>query len=199
MHTTTVTANGASPDGDEFSEDVLSEDEVFEVLSNRRRRFVIHALKREGGPMDVSELSRRVTAWEVGVPPDAVRYEDRRNVYSTLRRTHLPNLEEKGVITVDEEGRVRPTPALESLDIYVEVLEAREVPWSLYYLGLTGVAGALLIAVTAGVPGLAGLAPLAVAAFTVAAFGVSAVVHHVVGRRTRFGTTEKPPEIDRRD
>ncbi|GAB3419467.1 hypothetical protein GCM10027435_20860 [Haloparvum alkalitolerans] len=194
MHTTTAIANGASPD-----EPDLSDNEVFEMLANRRRRFVIHALKGEEEPMDVSELSRRVTAWEVGVEPDAVEYEDRRNVYSTLRRTHLPKLEEKDVITVDDEGTVRPTPALESLDVYVEVLEAREVPWNLYYLGLAGVAGALLLAVATGVPGLAGLSPLAVGAFTVAAFGVSAVVHRVVGRRTRLGTTEKPPEVRRRD
>lgn len=194
MYSTAVGADGASP-----NTDGLSETDVFEVLSNRRRRFVIHALKHEAGPMDVSDLSRRVTAWEVGVEPDAVKYEDRRNVYSTLRRTHLPKLEETGVITVDEEGRVRPTTALESLDIYVEVRGAREVPWSLYYLGLAGVAAALLLAVAVGVPGLAGLSPLAVGAFTVAAFGVSAVVHHVIGRRTRLGTTRKPPEIARRE
>ena len=42
--------------------DDLSEDDVYEMLSNRRRRFVIHALKRAEEPVDVSELSTHVTA-----------------------------------------------------------------------------------------------------------------------------------------
>ncbi|EMA58320.1 DUF7344 domain-containing protein [Halorubrum lipolyticum] len=177
----------------------LSEDEVFEVLSNRRRRFVIHALKRAEEPIDISELSTHVTAWERGVDPGEVRYEDRRNVYSTLQRTHLPKLEEKNVVTVDEEANVvEPTPELEGLDIYIEVLRSREIPWSLYYVGLAGVAVSLLLAVAAGTPGFAGLEALDVGVFTATAFGISAAAHHVIGRRARLGNTEKPPELRER-
>ncbi|MFC5279776.1 helix-turn-helix domain-containing protein [Halorubrum rubrum] len=173
----------------------LSQDEVFDVLSNRRRRFVIHALKRSEDPIEVSELSTHVTAWELDVDPEEVEYEDRRNVYSTLQRTHLPKLEEKDIVTVDDENLVRATPALRNLDIYVEVLGSREIPWSLYYVGLAGVAAALLLAVATGTPGFAAFTPLDVGVFTATAFGVSSVVHHVVGRRARLGNTEKPPEL----
>ena len=194
MVSAATTTNESIRDGGE-----LSEEEVFEVLSNRRRRFVIHALKRAEGPVDVSELSAHVTAWERGVALDEVRYEDRRNVYSTLRRTHLPKLEEKNVVTVDEEANVvAPTPELEELDIYVEVLRSREIPWSLYYVGLAGVAVSLLLAVATGTPGFAALEPLDVGVFTATVFGISAVAHHVIGRRARLGNTEKPPELRKR-
>lgn len=194
MGSTAVTTNESSRNGGE-----LSEDEIFEVLSNRRRRFVIHALKRAEGPVDVSELSTHVTAWERGVGLDEVRYEDRRNVYSTLQRTHLPKLEEKNVVRVDEETKlVEPTPQLRNLDIYVEVLRSREIPWSLYYVGLAGLAASLLLAVATGTPGFAGLEAIDVGVFTATVFGISSVAHHVIGRRARLGNTEKPPEIRRR-
>jgi DNA-binding transcriptional ArsR family regulator len=194
MVSAATTTNESIRDGGE-----LSEEEVFEVLSNRRRRFVIHALKRAEGPVDVSELSAHVTAWERGVDPDEVRYEDRRNVYSTLQRTHLPKLEQKNVVTVDEEANVvEPTTELESLDIYVEVLRSREIPWSLYYVGLAGVAVSLLLAVATGTPGFTGFEALDVGMFTATAFGISSVAHHVIGRRARLGNTEKPPELRKR-
>jgi len=194
MLSTATTAAQGPTRGDDTDID-LSEDEIFDLLANRRRRFAIHALKRTERPLDVSELSTHVTAWEQGVEVDDVEYEDRRNVYSTLQRTHLPKLEEKDIVEVDEENRVEPTPALENLEIYIEALGSKEIPWSLYYVGLAGVAVVLLLAVATGTPGFAGFEALDVGTFTATIFGVSAVVHHVVGRRARLGNTEKPPEV----
>lgn len=178
----------------------LSEDEIYEVLSNRRRRFVIHALKRTEEPIEIFELSKYVTAWETGVELEEVPSRHRQNVYSTLKRTHLPKLEEKNVVTIDEEGNyVQATPELKNLDIYVEVLGSKEIPWSLYYVGLAGVAVSLLIAVMTDTPGFAVLAPFDVGIFTITAFGMSSIVHHIIGRRTRLGNTEKPPELRKHD
>ncbi|WP_096394637.1 transcriptional regulator [Halorubrum trapanicum] len=180
--------------------DDLSEDDVFEMLSNRRRRFVIHALKRAEEPVDVSELSTHVTAWERGVDPDAVKYEDRRNVYSTLQRIHLPKLEEKNVVRVDEEANlVEPTPTLDDLDVYIEVLRGREIPWSLYYFGLAVLAGLVLVAVAVGVPGFAALDGTTAAVFVVTAFTVSALLHYHYGERARLGNLEEPPELRGRE
>lgn len=176
----------------------LSQADAFDVLSNRRRRYVIHALKHADEPLDVSELSTRVTAWELDVDPETVEYEDRRNVHSTLRRTHLPKLEEKDVISVDDDtDLVRETPVLEDLDVYVEVLHGKEIPWSHYYVGLAGLSAVLLLAVAVGAPGVAALSPLSVAVFTATAFGISSLTHYVLGRRMRLGNAEKPPELRR--
>lgn len=193
-----VTATKSTDSGPKTGEE-LSEEDVFEVLSNRRRRFVIHALKRAEDPPDVSELSRYVTAWELGMEPEEVPYEERHNVHSTLRRTHLPKLTEKNVVTVDDDDVVRPAPALDNLDIYVEVLRSKEIPWSHYYLGLAALSLLLLAAVQVGLPAFGALSPLAVSVFAVTAFGVSAAVHYVIGRRMVLGNTEKPPEVRRRE
>ena len=203
MHATTdptETSHGMEDDRSETDPpDELSEEDVFEVLSNRRRRFVIHAVKRADEPPDVSELSRYVTAWELDIDPEDVPYEDRHNVHSTLKRTHIPKLVEKNVVTVDEDDFVQAAPALEEIDIYVEVLRGKEIPWSLYYVGLAGVAVGLLLAVQVGVPVLGALSPLGVGVFAVTAFGISAAVHYVIGRRTVLGNTDKPPEVRRRE
>ena len=187
----TTPANESDSNGDE-----LSEDDIYGVLSNRRRRFVIHALKRKQGPVDISELSINIAAWESGKEPNELEYEDHRSVYSTLKRTHLPNLEENNIITIDkEENVVHPTPQLEDLDVYVEAVSNKEIPWSLYYVGLAGVAASLLLAVTVEAPIVGALEPVGVGIFTATAFGMSAIVHHIVGRRSRLGNREKPPEL----
>lgn len=195
MSLVTTTVDESDSDGGE-----LSEGEIYDVLSNRRRRFVIHALKREEEPVEVSDLSAHVAAWELEKDPEEVCYEDHRSVYSTLRRTHLPKLEEKGVVTVDsDENVVRATSTLEDLDIYVEALGRREIPWSLYYVGLAGVAVVLLLAVGVDAPVFGSLEPLDVGLFTTTSFGISSIVHYITSRSTRLGNTEKPPELHSRE
>jgi len=78
MLPTFATASGSNSNRGE-----LSEDEIYEVLSNRRRRFVIHALKRTEEPIEIFELSQYITAWETGVELEEVSSKHRRNVYST--------------------------------------------------------------------------------------------------------------------
>ena len=176
----------------------IADEDVFEILSNRRRRFVIHALKRLDEPPDISELSRYVTAWELDIEPEDVPYEYRHNVHSTLKRTHLPKLIEKDIVTVDENDIVRPASGLKQIEVYVEVLRGKEIPWSIYYIGLASLSVVLLAAVVVGVPGFATLPPITIGAFVAVSFAISAAVHRVVGRRMRLGNTEKPPAARRR-
>lgn len=190
MASTTTTTSDASR-----TEHELTQDEIFDLLSNRRRRFVIHALKRADGPVEVSELATYVTAWERGIDPETVEYDDRRNVHTTLTRTHLPTLEEKNVIRIDEDDNVvEPTPTLEDLDIYVEVINGDEIPWSTYYVGLSGLSVAILLATYVEVPLFAQVSPLGVGVATVAMFGVSALFHRYYRSSARLGNKDKPPE-----
>lgn len=186
-----------SPSGGS-DETELAKGDVFEVLSNRRRRYLMHALKRLEEPVAVADLSTYVAAWEMGIEPEAVEHDDRRSLYMTLRRTHLPKLEEKNVVHFDEsENVVRSTDALDDFDIYVEALTDNEMPWGLYYLGLAAVAVALLLAVATETPGFGTVEPLQVGVFTALAFGLSAVVQKVIDGYNRLGTSEKPPELRR--
>ncbi|TKX62356.1 transcriptional regulator [Halorubrum sp. ASP1] len=178
----------------------LPDEQIFELLANRRRRFAIHALKRAGEPMDVADLSTRITAWERGVDPETIDYDDRRNVHTVLTRTHLPKLDAHDVVEYDDEAKVvEPTPTLEDLDVYIEVLRGREIPWSLYYLGLAVLAALVQVAVAVEVPGFAALDGTAVAVFAVTVFAVSAALHYYYGERARLGNLEKPPELRERE
>lgn len=60
-----------------------------------------------------------------------MEYLGRRRVYATLKNTHLPVLDEHGLIEYDDtENIVCPSSTLAELDVYVEVLRDREIPWS---------------------------------------------------------------------
>lgn len=174
----------------------LSHETIYTILSSRRRRYVVHALKRADEEVDLTELSRQITAWEVGVTPQQVEYQQRRRVYTTLKSTHLPMLDEHDLVEYDDEANtVEPSQKLAELDIYVEALQDNEIPWNLYYLGIAVTSILLLVAVGVGVPGISVIGPMGVSLFTITAFAVSGAVHHYYAKRSRLGHGKKPPEV----
>jgi predicted transcriptional regulator len=184
--------------GSDADEQEISDADVFEILSNRRRRFALHAIKRREEPIELSELSEQIAAWEMDTEPEQISYEDRRGVYVTLKTTHLPMMDEQGVIEFEQQTKtVESTELLSELDVYIETLREDEIPWSTYYIGLAVICFSIVIAVGADAPGAAALDPLDVGVITVVAFGVSSLIHHLVDRRNRLGNTEKPPELRR--
>lgn len=180
------------------SSESLSEATIYEILSNRRRRYTVHLLKRSD-TVDVTELSRQITTWERDIPREEVSYKDQKSVYTALRDTHLPLLVDHDLIRYDEEANVvEATSGLSALEVYVEALGATEIPWGYYYLGIASISVLLFAAVVVGVPGLATVGPLGVSVFTIAAFGVSGGVHYYYGNRSRLGNLEHPPEVRKR-
>ena len=174
----------------------LSGNERMHLLPNGRRRLDVHALKRIEDPDAHAELCAHVAAWETETEPEEIDREDRRSVYVTLRRTHLPKLDEKNVIQFDEsENTVQSTELLDNIEVHTEVLHEKEISWSLYYLGLAGVCGLLLVAVITEAPLFDLFEPIHVGLFAAGIFFVSAAAHHFVERHSRFGVTQKPPEI----
>jgi hypothetical protein len=190
-----ATQTGGSP----ADEEEISDADVFEILSNRRRRFALHAIKRREEPVELSELSEQIAAWEMDTEQEQISYEDRRGVYVTLKTTHLPMMDERGVVEFEQQTKtVQSTELLSELDVYIQALREDEIPWSTYYIGLAVICFSLVLAVAADAPGAAALEPIDAGVVTVVAFGVSSLVHHLVNRRNRLGSTEKPPELRRR-
>ena len=176
---------------------VLTEDELFELLSNRRRRYIIHTLVRADETVDIGDLSQRIAAWEEGLEFEEVTSNDRKRVYTAVQQTHLPKLDSTGVVEFDRDrGLVEPTPALEDVEIYMDVVRGREIPWSDYYLGLTAVAAVLLAATVAGLPPFGGLPSYAWGVFVIVAFGVSGLAHRYYARRNRLGIADEPPDVE---
>jgi hypothetical protein len=178
------------------ADEAVSTDDVFELLSNKRRRFAIHYLKRTDNHADLGNLSEHVAAWETETPLREVDSAQRKRVYTSLQSHHLPKLDNQGVVDYDERaGEVELTDSAANLEMYLEIVDGKDVPWSQYYLGLAGVsaiiiAGALL---DAGPFGL--LSDIGWAAFVVTSLAVSAAVHVYHDTSRRLGTSDKPPEL----
>ncbi|ELY45008.1 DUF7344 domain-containing protein [Natronorubrum sulfidifaciens] len=166
--------------------------EIFDLLSNHRRRYAIHYCKREGEPVELGDLAEHVAAWELDKEIDELTSAERKRVYTSLQQTHLPTLERADMIEFDNRTIALTDHAAE-LDVYLDVVPANSIPWGLYYLGLA-VLGSVVMAglwlewvPTGTVP------ELGWATLVFALFAVSAVVHVAQSRRMRLGEMEKPP------
>lgn len=176
----------------------LTADDVFEVLGNQRRRYVFHHLKRHAGrEVYLEELTDRVAAWEGGEPVNSISQRKHNSVRTALRQSHLPMMDERGLIEYDtEEQTVTLAPAAGDLDVYLDVVGRGDIPWSLYYLGLTILCGLLVIAAFVGLPPFAVVGEIGVTGFFVATVGLSALVHTYVSyTELRLGADDDPPEL----
>lgn len=93
-------ADALSISGSEVSktEGSLPLDEVFSILSNPRRLHAIAVLLSDGR-MDKGQLADRVAELEFERPIDQIdKAKERHKVYVSLQQTHLPTLEESGVV-----------------------------------------------------------------------------------------------------
>lgn len=185
-----IDGGGAEPATD------ISEDELFDVLSNQRRRFAVHLLKREEGSLEIGDMAEQIAAWENGIETKEITGSDRKRVYTALQQSHLPKMDRAGVIEFNKSrGVIEATPAIEDVDLYLDVVEGKEIPWSEYYLGLSGVALALVAAVWVGAWPFALLPEVAWTLAIVVAFAFSALTHKYYTARMKVGQAEEPPEL----
>ena len=186
----------AQPDSEPSPDTEVTEDELFDVLSNRRRRYAVHLLEREEQPLRLGPLAEQIAAWENGIEPYAVSSAQRKRVYTALQQIHLPRMDEAGIVDFDDRaGIVEATEATEAMDVYVDLVEGRDIPWSGYYLGLSTIGVGAMAAAWAGVWPLSALPDIAVGLFVLVSVAVFAAGHHYYMRRQRLGGTEKPPEL----
>ncbi|WP_058366864.1 DUF7344 domain-containing protein [Haloparvum sedimenti] len=174
----------------------LSEDELFDVLSNERRRFAVHLLKRSEDPMEIGAMAEQIAAWENDIDTAEITGNERKRVYTALQQSHLPKMDRAGVVEFNKSrGVIEPTSALEEVDLYLDVVQGNEIPWSEYYLGLSAVATALVAALWVNAWPLVLLSDLAWTVAIVVAFAFSAVAHKYYSTGMRVGDAEEPPEL----
>jgi hypothetical protein len=151
--------------------------DIHDVLRNERRRLVIERLRERGGSETVRELSEHIASVESGEnpPPRNIR----QSVYVSLHQTHLPKLDELGIVAYDSDAKeVSLARRAEQVAVYMEVVPKYGLSWGEYYLGL-GLLGLLVVlGSSVGVPILARIdaAALAVVVFTVI---VCSAVYHI--------------------
>lgn len=170
----------------------LSRNEVFDLLSNHRRRYALHAVKQADGQSEIADLAEQVAAWENSKDQSEVTSSERHRVYTSMQQTHLPAMDRAGVIDYDN-GTVTLTDQAESLEVYMDVVPEESIPWGQYYFGLSVFSAALLGAVSVGVfP----FATLAWAGFVTALFLCSAAYHTWQSKQMRLGSDGVPPDVE---
>lgn len=167
--------------------------DAFHLLSNQRRRYAVWACRQLEAPIETGDMAELIASWEHDTTVEALTSEQRRRVYTSLQQTHLPKLEEAGVIKY-ERGTVEPKEAVENLEFYLETVPGDDIPWAQYYFGLAGVA--TLLTATAWV----GIYPSSIPSMVWPAlitlfFAVSAAVHVYRTRENRIEFEGPPPEV----
>lgn len=175
----------------------LSKDDLFDVLANQRRRFVVHLLKTgEERRVPIGEMAEQVAAWENGIDTVEISSKQRKCVYTALQQSHLPKLDETGLVEFNRNrGTVEPTETLNNVDVYLDIIEGKEIPWNQYYLGLSAVAAGLVVAVWVGVWPFVLLSDFAWMLAIVVAFAFSSLAHIYYTTQMKIGYSEEPPEL----
>ena len=174
----------------------LSDDDIYDQLANRRRRYALHYLKQTGEPVDLRDLAEQVAAWENEKSVDDLGSQERKRVYIALYQSHLPSMDEAGIVAYDEEaGTVELTSAIADTDVYMEVVPKEDIPWDLYYLGLSAANGTLLALAWLEVRPFTRVPGLGWGLVVLVSFALSAFVQLFYRRRMRLGDEGPPPDL----
>jgi predicted house-cleaning noncanonical NTP pyrophosphatase (MazG superfamily) len=182
---------------EEEGEQALTEDQVFEILSNRRRRFVFHYLKRERREVYLRELAEHVAAWEYEKPVAELSSVETKRVKTALHQHHLPKMDASGFVEYDSRREtVELAEGVADLEVYLDVVPGVDIPWSLYYLSLSTLGLFVLGGAWSDLGPFAWLPDISCAAFLTVVLLVSATIHTYFNySRLRLGTTAEPPGV----
>lgn len=106
----------------------IDTDDVFHLLQNSRRRSVIRYILAhpEQDSFEMRRIAEQIAAWENDKPVAQISSVERQRVYIALYQSHLPKLDEHGVVKYDQSrGVVMPTALLEYVGRFLSV-EAEE-------------------------------------------------------------------------
>jgi len=159
--------------------DEMSPDLVFEILSNTRRRMVLYYLRWYGGSVSVGELVGEIAALQNEVAVEDLTQQQRKRVYVSLYQTHLPKLEEAGLIEYDDdEGEVRLTDSAGDIDTYLTPATEPERRWQIPYLALSILGGLLFLLSFASIPVVASIPTAGLGLALMIGFALLAVLQH---------------------
>lgn len=127
----------------------ISQDEVFDLLSSPRRRYVLYHLRDTGEELDLTTLAEEVAAWENETAVEDLTRQERKRVYVSLYQTHIPRLVDAGLVDHDtDSGTVSLGDSAGEVDQYLQGDTSSHV-WQWAYLGLAVASTGLFLAVSA--------------------------------------------------
>ncbi|MBV0925477.1 hypothetical protein KTS45_14815 [Halomicroarcula limicola] len=102
----------------------LAKDDIFHLLQNRRRRDALRYLEGEDEEVRMRDLAEQVAAWEHDTTVQALTSDERQRVYIALYQSHLPKLDDEGVIEYNQSrGIVKRTAVADQLSPYLDADE----------------------------------------------------------------------------
>ncbi|RRJ31873.1 hypothetical protein EIK79_06085 [Halocatena pleomorpha] len=156
----------------------LTKYEIHDVLRNRRRTWVLEQLQQTRKPISLRELSEKVAAVETGETPPPRNI--RESVYNSLHQTHLPKLDELGIVEYHVDRKiVAQAERFQQVTLYMEVVSADDVTWATYYLTVGVVALIVITLSNVRFPVFAALSATEWAILFFALLGLSALYQRV--------------------
>lgn len=109
---------------------------MYDVMRNRRRRLVLQYLVDAPDHRAViGTLATQIAAWENELPVSAVTSTLRKRTYNTLQQTHLPALDDAGLLEYDHyRGTVDLTVDPRQLQLFLTVLPKAGSNWTRGFL-----------------------------------------------------------------
>ena len=137
----------------------LPETEIHDLLRNERRRQVIKHMQRTVGSTTLRELAEAIAEKETGESPPPKNIRD--SVYNSLHQTHLPKLDERGVIDYDSDRKtITLKQDARSVRIYMEVVTDYGITWDEFYRMLGTFSLFVVLAAHIDVPLVSAVEPL---------------------------------------
>ena len=139
--------------------EVLAESDIFHILGNDRRRAIVQLLAEAQATLDVSNVASEIAAEETdesSVPNNLYK-----SVYVSLQQTHLPQLEEDGVIEYDSTAKtITPGPHFEAVYGYVNGDEQVRTSLLVGHLGVCVLGLVVIVLVGLGIPVVSSVDPV---------------------------------------
>ncbi|AGB39129.1 DUF7344 domain-containing protein [Natronococcus occultus] len=175
----------------------LSKDIIFELLKNRRRREVLTYLLEADETVTLGELAEQIAAWENDTDVNALSSDQRKRVYVALYQTHLPKMDDAGIVEYDQDrGLITLADNADLLMMYLDTDTHQQDRWDRWYAALSVAGIAVVAAATVGVPPLAAVPTLALAGAVVGAFSLLTVAHVVTNRQEEQSVNGKLSRIE---
>lgn len=116
------------------AEKPLTNDDIFDILSNSRRRRLLYYLEKRDGSAELRELARLIATAESDSDTEEVPSDAIRRVYISLYQLHVPNLQEFGLVEYDEDTTL--VSMTERVDEMFELFVMKTSPWPRYYVAI---------------------------------------------------------------
>ncbi len=182
---------------DSDEEQRLSKDVIFELLKNRRRREVLAYLLESDETVTLGELAEQIAAWENDTEVNALSSDQRKRVYVALYQTHLPKMDDAGIVEYDQDrGLISLADNADLLMMYLDTDTHRQDRWDRWYATLSVVGAAVVTGAFLGVPPLSSIPTLGLAGVVVVAFFLLSVAHVATNRQLERNVDGKLSRIE---